>query len=816
MSRAKTIILLVFLSLAGAFKGSAAEVEDVLPVILEQRISTDRTYPQQPVDLSVDLYVEEAPDNTSALDPFIRAVLHQKERFPVLFLSWAHEQELPSELRPLESHELWIETLPQKQYGFAIFGLKRRTDFSSNLYYPYPERVQRKAADGTERQYWKYTVQRRYIPTAPGEYTFPPARFLGIVLGTTADSNGKPVTQPFNVSVKSEPVQLTVLDVPRENRPENDVGLFGVFDWEVDITPKTAKVGEPLTLTILFHGIGSIVHSKAPDLSENVLVAENFKTYPATEDVFDDIYRYTYTIRPNKSGLIVFPELVVSYFNVQQERFTELKSSPITLTIQPVEQVDQSSFTSGRNPLKPKRNEPILTESGIFGNFTDLDGAKNQRTTPGFYLTVLSVLWGIYCLLAIALFFARIRRPYDPERPRLAAIALARERMAGLQELLDDDKPHQACVQIRNILVDFIAEVSHGTARGITPDEAVEIVRKWNLHETQIEELGDLFDHLDAIRFGSLAPQKAAKSVERGSEILEDLIAALPPLKREDTVSFRTGTIPTALSMLFVLLSLPGCGATFDPENDFQEATLAFEKAVELSVPQPGQVVQPLAEETTIAKREAQNEFRRVAAMYQGLIDRGIESGAILYNQGNAWSRAGEPSLAILSYRKAQRYWPRDPYLLANLKTVAISISPAEKNGVLPALLFWQNSVSYPLKLHLAFFISLLAFAVAILALFRREKSLTKIAWIFVALMLLAIASAAYDWHRFDRTEYGVVIAEQTIPRKGNSTQYEPAFTDPVLQRTEFTVRDKRGQWIRAEFPGGETGWIPTEEVAIY
>jgi len=48
------------------------------------------------------------------------------------------------------------------------------------------------------------------------------------------------------------------------------------------------------------------------------------------------------------------------------------------------------------------------------------------------------------------------------------------------------------------------------------------------LPETQIEDICDLFDHLDAIRFGALPPQKAVQSVKRGTAILEDLICAIP------------------------------------------------------------------------------------------------------------------------------------------------------------------------------------------------------------------------------------------------------------------------------------------------
>ena len=277
-----------------------------------------------------------------------------------------------------------------------------------------------------------------------------------------------------------------------------------------------------------------------------------------------------------------------------------------------------------------------------------------------------------------------------------------------------------------------------------------------------------------------------------------------------------------ATGMVFLSFSFSGCGFSGHEDDakilqaTFLEAIDVYEQA-EASLSLQSNVVIDLGENEKLArKRAVQNEFRRVASMYQGLLDQGVESGAILYNQGNAWYRAGEPARAIASYRKAQRYLPNNPYLAANLKTVAISGSPAERSSFWTALLFWQNSISYPMKFHLSLAATLFAFTAALFALFRREKIYTKLAILLTATACLAIFSTLYDWHRFDRTEYGVVLAEHTVVRKGNSPHYEAAFAEPVRKRTEFTVGDKRGQWILARFAGGESGWVPAGDVVVY
>ncbi len=87
-------------------------------------------------------------------------------------------------------------------------------------------------------------------------------------------------------------------------------------------------------------------------------------------------------------------------------------------------------------------------------------------------------------------------------------------------------------------------------------------------------------------------------------------------------------------AILFLgLAAFSGCQRSLDPRmaQKFQAAQAAFDRA---------------------AKPE---DFLKVAAMYQEMIDDGAVSGAVFYNQGNAWMRARQPGRAIAAYRQAQR-----------------------------------------------------------------------------------------------------------------------------------------------------------------
>ncbi len=209
-------------------------------------------------------------------------------------------------------------------------------------------------------------------------------------------------------------------------------------------------------------------------------------------------------------------------------------------------------------------------------------------------------------------------------------------------------------------------------------------------------------------------------------------------------------------------------------------------------------------------------DFAAAAALYQEIIDSHGVSGAVLYDQGNAWMRAGQPGRAIAAYRQALRYLPRNPYLIHNLSVARGFDAPTTRRPVIETILFWQNWLSYPEKFYLAALAALATFAVATLGLFVARRTLRRVAWVGLVLTGVLALSAAYDWNRFDNTLHGVVIAPQTVARKGNGVDYEPAFKEKLSETTEFRVLERRGDWLLIRLPGGGEGWIEEKAAVTY
>jgi tetratricopeptide (TPR) repeat protein len=220
----------------------------------------------------------------------------------------------------------------------------------------------------------------------------------------------------------------------------------------------------------------------------------------------------------------------------------------------------------------------------------------------------------------------------------------------------------------------------------------------------------------------------------------------------------------------------------------------------------------------TFDQAASAEDYLRSAALYQEIIGRGVVSGALLYNQGNAYMRAGRRGRAIACYRQALMYRPRDPQLLANLQLAlgpGTSLHPPRV--LLDYVFFWQDWISYPGKVQATAWLAGVAFTLGVLALFVPPRRVFRRAgWGVLAAAAILGASAVYDWYRFERTERGVVVQAEVVARKGNADSYDPAFTAPLKEGTEFLVVERRGAWLHVELAGGQGGWVPQAAVSTY
>ena len=207
--------------------------------------------------------------------------------------------------------------------------------------------------------------------------------------------------------------------------------------------------------------------------------------------------------------------------------------------------------------------------------------------------------------------------------------------------------------------------------------------------------------------------------------------------------------------------------------------------------------------------------YRRSAEAYEALITGGVRNGKLYYNLGNAYYRLGDIGRAILSYRRAQLCSPRDGQLQANLRsTRSLRLNRIEepaRNRLTENLLFWQINTTVRGRLYFAVTVFSLAWVLLIVHLFVPRRFLGGLFAGCLVLAAVAGASAGWQIHSQGTHPAGVILAEEVIARTGNGESYEPKFEEKLQPGVEFTLLERRGDWLRIRLPDDQQGWIPAD-----
>jgi hypothetical protein len=217
---------------------------------------------------------------------------------------------------------------------------------------------------------------------------------------------------------------------------------------------------------------------------------------------------------------------------------------------------------------------------------------------------------------------------------------------------------------------------------------------------------------------------------------------------------------------------------------------------------------------TLLADRpdRARELFRSAAARFESIAGGGVKNGYLEFNLGNCCLHAGDVGRAILHYRRAQRFIPRDAQLLNNLqiarKRCLTPIPTSRAGAILRSIFFWHFETAAAGRVRFAMLMYVLVWLAMIgrTLLPRRWSTVTASA---AAVMCVAAASSAGLSHWSERNvPEGVVLSMDVAAHNGPGHGYQRQFEQPLQAGTEFSLRQRRQGWWEIELPDGKRGWI--------
>ena len=152
--------------------------------------------------------------------------------------------------------------------------------------------------------------------------------------------------QRYPIELESNPVTVTVQTLPAQDKPAIFRGAVGKYDLNIEASPQTLKVGEPINLIMKVSGAGNITQVSEPVLRN----LDYFKTYQSeikTEITgrnpqIAGIKTFQKILIPQDQTITEVPVIEFCYFDPRQEQYRTIKKGPIPVTVQPAPKRDST------------------------------------------------------------------------------------------------------------------------------------------------------------------------------------------------------------------------------------------------------------------------------------------------------------------------------------------------------------------------------------------------------------------------------------------------------------------------------------------
>ncbi len=481
----------------------APEDQDI--VLLEMAVDKPFVYPLQPFKLTLTIAVKQLPGAAADQSP-----LAVQGNDPVrLTLPWMDDDQIPDGLKPKTPWNQILQPLLSRssrretdgmrinnfgtQSAFAFFGRERTT-----VFLPDSKPTTRPNSDGDEVGYVEYTLERIFIPQKIGEFRFAPANMKGTFGTEFAGSRLK----GEDIYAVSNPVIVKVKDVPPDGRPASYIGGVVTFDVSADVAPRTASVGDPLTLTVTIHGEGTIGDLRPPVLETLDGFTDKFRTYEATEETVGNGRVFTYSLRPLSENVSQLPPIPVSWFDVDKEQYVVEQTEPIPLTISAAKQLSASSIVASSGSGNEGGNSLEVNDTGLFANHTSLKDLRAIQFSASRWLSI----WGTMIVGYIVLNFGIRHRQKMHSDPailrRRNARSQATESLKAITAAAGDES-RVSPDALNKIVTGLISDFTGFPQAGMTSHDAGQHLATVGIEPDLARRTVDFMQSCDAARYGA-------------------------------------------------------------------------------------------------------------------------------------------------------------------------------------------------------------------------------------------------------------------------------------------------------------------------
>ena len=326
-------------------------------------------------------------------------------------------------------------------------------------------------------------------------------------------------------TVESNPLRIEVIPLPQEGRPENFSGAVGDFQFDLTVSPKRIKVGDPLTVKMRISGQGNLKDVIMPSLKDQGIDETSFKIYEPQIKQKDDGKELEQVVIPRSDKVSKFPAIQFNFFDVNDKRYVTKTQGPIALAVEKLSESEKMHVVGLSQDSMPQAQEQLGRDvvfiKNLPGKFYPVGFAlyKSKLVLFGIFLMV-----GIWTLLFFIYRFTHKLRTDEKFARRLIAPRKAKKQLAHARILMGQSRQKEYYDTLFKMLQDYLGNKFHMSPGSITTEKIENFIlsRKGN-PDAVISKIREVFEQSEMVRFAAidLDQDKMQDCYRKAQEIID-------------------------------------------------------------------------------------------------------------------------------------------------------------------------------------------------------------------------------------------------------------------------------------------------------
>jgi hypothetical protein len=209
----------------------------------------------------------------------------------------------------------------------------------------------------------------------------------------------------------------------------------------------------------------------------------------------------------------------------------------------------------------------------------------------------------------------------------------------------------------------------------------------------------------------------------------------------------------------------------------------------------------------------AEGKFPQAAKGYEVMLNSGVVSPNLLFNDGNAELKSGNLGRAIAAYRRAALLAPRDVDVRANLNFARNQVQGANFSQSHGEMMLGALTLNEWTALAvIAFWMTFGLFTAMQLRPAWKNVLRGVARGAVVATVLLCVCLGVAANIHFSK-QVAVVVLPDAVSRSGPFSDAQNAFA--VHDGAELAVLDQRNGWVQVADNSGRSGWIQDSQIEV-